>query len=367
MTAPLRVLQVCADRGIAPGSTKGAAQHLRGIAAGFDALGHSVVTYAQRRPEGDFPVEVRPLSELQTQVAGSFDVVYERYSLGHRGGLRLARTAGVPFVLEVNAPLVDEATKHRPGTVQSHHGVVEDELFARAELVSTVSRPLTQWVRDRRRGPTITLSNGFEPSWFQEPATNPQYPLVFLGHPKPWHGANRLPLMLRELRRRGHAPDLLVVGGGPGAEDLRQSAELVGVAEQLTITGALPGPDATALLAEAAIGLAPYPPHENFYFCPLKIIDYLAAGLAVVATDQGDIASLVNGAGFVVDPTDQHAFVDAVERLLVDPSRRAAFGRSGSVRAATELSWIQVASRTAEAIRAVLAEDQVLTSAKVPS
>ncbi len=55
------IIQISADRGIAPGSTKGAAQHLRGIAAGFQQRGHQVTTYTPRRPEGPFPTSVVPL------------------------------------------------------------------------------------------------------------------------------------------------------------------------------------------------------------------------------------------------------------------------------------------------------------------
>ena len=91
--------------------------------------------------------------------------------------------------------------------------------------------------------------------------------------------------------------------------------------------------EASRRLSDAAIGLAPYPTQSPFYFCPLKIIDYLAAGLAVVSTDQGDIAELVGDAGIVLDdPDDDQAFADAV-RALLDNDDVAT--RSGSPRPRT--------------------------------
>lgn len=354
MTA-LRIAQVCADRGIAPGGTKGAAQHLRGVAAGLTELGQHVETYSARPAEGPFPVSIRPLVELAT-VAG-IDVAYERYSLGHRGGLELARSLNVPFVLEVNAPLVDEALAHRPATVDAGDRTNELELLASADLVITVAGELSRWVSERRAGPILTQPNGFEPSWFswvEQPigtAAQAPFPLVFLGHPKPWHGADRIVPLLLELARTGHRPRTLVIGGGPGAVRLAADAERAGLHDQVEVTGAQSPEEATRRLSDAVIGIAPYPARSPFYFCPLKVIDYLAAGLAVVSSDQGDIAALVGDAGIVVDdPDNDREFADAVRLLLDDDERRIAMSLDGRRRATEQMTWAQVAANTLDSI-----------------
>lgn len=352
--AGLDIVQVNADRGIAPGSTKGAALHLRGLAAGMTACGHTVRTYSARSPEGAFPVAVHGLDELKN-VTGK-PIVYERYSLGHLGGLELARSLGVPFVLEVNAPLVSEAVTHRPETVAPNAAEIEAKLLAEADLVITVSTALTEWVGTLRSGLTKTIPNGFEPSWFppvdresvEALAAEPR--LVFLGHPKPWHGAEVLVDLLIDLAELGHRPQLLVVGGGPGADTLVARAGELGVAEQVVVTGHTE-PDRVAVhLATAAVGLAPYPRQEPFYFCPLKIIDYLAAGLPVVATRQGDIADLVQDAGLLVEPDDRGALAGAVAELLGDSERARTMGRAGRRRARAQMTWRQVAEQTEKAI-----------------
>lgn len=347
----LEILQLCADRGVAPGSTKGAALHLRGIAAGFSELGHNVTTFTERRPEGPFPTEVGWIEELRGLRRVSADVIYERYSLGHLRGLELARDSKVPFVLEVNAPLVDEATTHRPNTLGRRDRHIERELLGAADLVITVSHELTRWVRRHRSGPTVTVTNGFDPAWFTRPPKPQKEPtLVFLGHPKPWHGADRLPGLVAALADAGRSVRMLVIGAGDGAEHVIDVARTLGVADRITVTGAQAPQQAAAWLTTATIGLAPYPRIEPFYFCPLKVVDYLAAGLPIVSTRQGDIPSLVGNAGITVDPDDTDAFVSAIMTLLDAPSAAAAMGRAGRARAMATLRWRDAAERTIAAI-----------------
>lgn len=357
---PLRVLLISADRGIAPGSTKGAAQHLRGVAVGLSRRGHDVCTYSARPTEGSFPTAVNPLDTLGA-VRSNVEpdprtVVYERYSLGHRGGLELARRLAVPFVLEVNAPLVAEAARHRPDSIEESDSLIEAEVIAGADLVIAVSTELAFWVDSMRSGPTVVVSNGFEPGWFREPATpeQPEFPLVFIGHPKPWHGVDRLVDALVALAELDRHPDTLIIGGGPGADTLRRFARCAGVGTQVTITGALSPAEASSMLRRGGVGIAPYRRQDPFYFCPLKVIDYLAAGLPVVASDQGDVPRLVGDAGLVIDPDDDAALVDAVMALLDDPDARSDMGRRGRERAMASMTWDHVAAETEAAILAVM-------------
>ena len=350
----MRVLQLCGDRGIAPGSTKGAAQHLRGIAAGLVHLGHELECYTARPAVGDFPVPVRPISELVDRLDNSpaVDLIYERYSMGHDTGRRLARSLGVPFVLEVNAPLCDEAAQHRPDSLLPHHRVVERDLLVQADLVVTVSTDLQKWVKRVRSGPVVTVFNGFEPLWFAhpDPTSGGRVRLGFIGHPKPWHGADRLLDLLVSLGHRGFDPELMIIGGGPGADDLAARADRLGLFDQVIITGARPPAVASGLLTTCDIGLAPYRFQDPFYFCPLKVIDYLAAGVPIVASAIGDIPELVADAGFTVPPDDDDAIADAVQRLILDPSLRRRLGAAGRTRAMDSLTWQSATEATLAAI-----------------
>lgn len=62
-----------------------------------------------------------------------------------------------------------------------------------------------------------------------------------------------------------------------------------------------------------------------------SVLEYMAAGLPVVASDHGGNQELIEqaGAGLLVPCEDHTALADALARLLRDPKRAAAMGRWG--------------------------------------
>lgn len=340
----MRIFQVCADRGIAPDGTKGASVHLRSVAVAFRRLGHQVTIFSARGSRaGGEGLDVVNLTGVEQLLAAARttppDLVYERYSLGHEDGLEAARRLGCPFVLEVNAPLVVEAERHRPGSVGDTDVEVEARLFREADLVVTVSEPMADIVNAVRGGrPTAVVANGCDVPARPAPVEAAPPVLAFVGHPKPWHGAERLPRVVADLVAGGHDARLLVVGAGPGVASLRASASDLGVADRVVVSGEVPHDEVHGLLSRAAVGVAPYPRQDPFYFSPIKVVEYMAAGLPVVATAQGDIARTVGDAGLVVDPDDLSAFSEAVGSLLAHGALRREMGRAGRRRAAT-MTW----------------------------
>ena len=134
-----------------------ASQEMNGVTAGLTALGHHVTTFSALPDDGDFPAFIGRLENLVTE--NRIDVVDECYSIGHRGGLDVARRLGVPFVLELDSPLTLQSSTYRAEKVTVTDCVIEDELLASADLVITVSTELMLWAARRRIGPTITLSD----------------------------------------------------------------------------------------------------------------------------------------------------------------------------------------------------------------
>jgi glycosyltransferase involved in cell wall biosynthesis len=369
----VRIFVISADPGIAPDGTKGASVHLRSVTQALAYRGHEVTLFSARRPDQPGVARanaVRPFRgrrsvEQAAGLIGPPDLVYERYSLGGVEGLAAARALGSAFALEVNAPLVMEATRHRPDSLRAHHSEAERRLFREADLVFAVSEPLKRFVAGLRatdRGVSV-LRNGCSPDMYPAPALLDVVGLptvVFLGHPKPWHGADVLPSLLGDLKDRGCSARLLLVGGGSGVRTIMEEADRIGLTGLVEVTGPVPSRVAARRLTEATVAVAPYPRQSFFYFCPIKIVEYMAAGLPVVAPALGDIPDLLGGTGIVVPPGDRDAFRSAVQALLEDAPLRRELGRRARARALSELTWDGVAARLIERVTEMIGEREAV-------
>lgn len=78
---------------------------------------------------------------------------------------------------------------------------------------------------------------------------------------------------------------------------------------------------------------------------PLTVMEAMAIGIPVLATDVGDVPSMLEGrAGMIAPPGDQTALEAGLTELLNDPSRRAELGAAGEEIAAGRDSAAMVRS-----------------------
>ena len=356
----MRILYVNGDSGIAPDGSKGASIHLRSMIRALCRAGHDV-TLCTRRPGWiDDAVQVVEGTDADTlaKTARRFDAdaIYERYSLGHIDGLRAAQTLGLPLALEVNAPLVEEAGRFRPNTLSSQDATWELKLWRDADLVFAVSKELRDHIRKVRghdRG-LEHLPNGVDPRIFPSPAPcrrEGPFTMGFLGHPKPWHGGELLPHLVQGLERRGISVRLRIVGGGPGSDALAETMRALDLGSKFESTGPLSQDAAIRSLQETDLGLAPYLPSKNFYFCPLKVLETMAAGVPLLATSIGDVPFLAGDAARLVAPGRLEELIDAAAWLLENPEERERLARAGRARAFESFTWDQSAHRVIRALQ----------------
>jgi glycosyltransferase involved in cell wall biosynthesis len=100
--------------------------------------------------------------------------------------------------------------------------------------------------------------------------------------------------------------------------------------------------EVAALLGRARIGLVlvhPVPHYQANY--PVKLFEYMAASLPVVASDLPNCRQVVEetGCGLVVNPLDPAAIAEAVRWLLENPSEAAAMGRRGRRAVEERYNW----------------------------
>jgi len=288
----MRIAHVNQDRGTAPSREKGAAVHVRAMRRAFEALGATVVAIDEPEPRA---VRDRLRRELGR---GGLDLVYERYSIHAYAAGEVARGAGIPHVLEVNAPLTEEAARYRPETLQPVSAERERELFRGARIVA-VSRATAEFAlaRGARREHVSILPNAVDPEVFQPLADERErdarvprgrFVLGVHGRFRPWHN---LAMAVRATRRllEGGAPALLmVVGYGDGVEAL---AELPPEA-RLHLPWCSHEEVAGLVACFDALPLT-YAGGDGFYFSPLKLLEGMACGAVPVVPRLGDLPEQV--------------------------------------------------------------------------
>ncbi len=377
-----RVAVVCSDPGIPVFGRKGASVHLQAVLSELVRRG-AEVHLVTPRPGGPAPAALAPVvvHELPavagqgtqdretsarrsdaavadvldhlagTSPTGPLDLVLERYSLWGRNATAWAARHGVASVLEVNAPLVREQAAHR--VLRDRRGAedVARHALGRAGAVVCVSEPVAAWARQVTDPVRVhVVANGTDTDRIT-PAPRPGgvRPLTvgFVGTLKPWHGTEHLLDALALLLRREPGWRLVVVGDGPQRQSLAERGERLGISHAVDLVGALAPEQVASRLHGVDVGCAPYADADDYYFSPLKVYEYLAAGLPVVASRVPGMAALLRDGelGTLCRHGDPEDLATALADLAADPARRARVGALARAAAERDHTWSAVLDR----------------------
>lgn len=233
-----------------------------------------------------------------------------------------------------------DSVEDQPGMQRARVEEWERELIGRCDIVVACSLPLVQQLRDRGASP-VYIPHGCEPI----PMPDDSRPAPELaGCPAPvvgYVGSLNFRIDTRLLEAALDATDggtLVLVGGAfgpkaaPGLQRLAQRHDVVA-------TGHREGMELGRLLRHMDVALVPYGDHPfNRKSFPLKIPQYLAAGLPVVSTPNGatdELGALVEVAG------TPEEFADAVSRAA---RRKPAASLDDPAHTITARTWDRVTS-----------------------
>ena len=137
---------------------------------------------------------------------------------------------------------------------------------------------------------------------------------------------------LAALRTRGVDAAYVIAGDGPDRARLERLAAELGLADRVRVAGRVPDGDLPALYREcdvfvlvSAFQTDGAPQGEGV---PLVVIEAGACGKpAITSALDGSAESVIHGeTGFLVDPSDEAALADALQRLLCDAPLRERMG-----------------------------------------
>lgn len=385
---PLRILYSAIDQTV-PG-TLGGSVHVRSVAEGLAALGHEVHVltgegrpgfptgavrwHAMNAPLGSARLRLlRARRVRQAAEAVRPQLLIERYHNFGGEGVLAGATLDVPVVLEVNAPVVDY-----PGSPKAR---LDRALIARpmerwrdwqcrhaALLVTPSAAILPDHVPASR---VLEIEWGADTTRFTPAAEGPlpyerepgTVVAVFAGAFRPWHGARQLVEAVQLLHARGMTEvRAVLIGDGPERPAVAETARGV---PGVHLTGAVPHELMPAALAAADIGVAPFDVSRHpplglaFYWSPLKIFEYMASGLPVVAPALPRLRALLEDGREAVlyAPATPDALAGAIAALR-DPERRRSMGAAARQRALEHYSWEAHCRALESAFRRIVHERQ---------
>lgn len=172
-------------------------------------------------------------------------------------------------------------------------------------------------------------------------------PILMADHPEDaWIGlvgsltpVKRHDLLLRAFSNARKSPEfpgvrLLLLGDGPERTALAALTSQLGISEFVVFAGATP--DVGPYLRHLDVGVL----CSDREGLSNAILEYMAHGLAVVATAVGGNPELVTKEnGILVPPNDERALTDALVTLLADAGLRARYGAASRLKAERQFGW----------------------------
>lgn len=167
----------------------------------------------------------------------------------------------------------------------------------------------------------------------------------FVGRFVPEKGIDLLLEALERLDGPGQRWRVLFVGGGPMEDKLQRWCRLRGPEAGRVLTG-VPHSRVPAILNGIDVGVVPSRTTPKWKEQLGRIlIEFMATGVPVVASDSGEIPYVVENAGVICGESDVTAWAGALNRLIDDAGLRTQYAESGLAHVRRRFDWRNVAER----------------------
>jgi glycosyltransferase involved in cell wall biosynthesis len=298
-----------------------------------------------------------------------FDLVHERYNLLALGGAWASKRLGIPFVLEVNADLLEQ---------RKFKGIPERGLrrlfaiwatrmcFNAAAKIICISPRLkehlqTKWNIDESKLAVLPCAadvEAFKPNNNSRAVrkslglTNEPV-VMWVGGFYPWHDLSLLLESFALILQRRPDARLVLVGDGPSWLSVVDIITKGGLRHAVIMTGAIAHSQVPKMLSIADVAVvpsAPITPSLGGTGTPLKLFEYMSSGKAIVASALNEAADVILDGynGLLVEARDVNQFAEATLKLIDDPEERSRLGQNARQQAIARYSWEQYTRRLEE-------------------
>ncbi|MFV0448228.1 MAG: glycosyltransferase family 4 protein [Vibrio sp.] len=252
------------------------------------------------------------------------DGIYERYNLYLPAGIWAKKLFRLKLLLEVNSPLYDERKKYGGLALDKLAKWSEYYTWRNADHVLPVTQVLANYIT--KAGVTsnriTVIPNGIDPDRFYPSDQGNrdkryQHKLVigFVGFCREWHILDEVMALIARENNPGLV--FLIVGDGPVAGQLIHQSRSLNIENNFHITGLVERVDMPYWLDQIDIAIQPA---VTPWASPLKLIEYLAKGKAIVAPDTPNIKELLvdNVNAVLFNHNDQSNMIESIKKIISD-------------------------------------------------
>lgn len=285
---------------------------------------------------------------------GDYDLLYERLGWVAYGGLIASQRLKIPLLLEVNGNdlAVMDTLGNSPRGIQRRLEIASMRWVIRnaEHFVACADNARNQFIRNWNIDPhkVTTIYNGTELVELlqrdQLNAYNTDNPnritsIAYVGGFYPWQGVEILIRAVAQVIEQGKELKVVLCGFGPGLDKAKKLVSESNLSSYMFFTGQLSSQDLAQFLADVDIGVSPYCNWEEY--TGMKLLDYKAAGLAIIASGKNGDPSVIRHeqTGWIVPPCDENALAEAILMLSTDINLRRRMGKEARFEAEQVHSW----------------------------
>jgi glycosyltransferase involved in cell wall biosynthesis len=295
-------------------------------------------------------------------------VIHAHLHEGIAVGAVLRRSFRIPLVGDLQGSLTEELIDHRflgpRGAVPALVRRMERWLVRRPDRVLVSARATASLLAEQGVDPHRIewLPDGVDLEQFHpmlaDVALQDRFGLrnkqviVFLGVLTAYQGVDLLleavPLVVR------HVPDAhFLIMGYPHEEEYRRRVHTEGLSACVSLTGRIPYDQAGRYLTLGTVAVSP---KQSLTEANGKLLNYMACGLATVASDTPVNRDALGEAGLYAPVGSASTLACRLVELLQDPVRRVELGHALRRRAETHFSWPALSHRLVDVYERVAQE-----------
>ncbi len=194
---------------------------------------------------------------------------------------------------------------------------------------------------------------------YEKPETAPEKYLIYVGAVQPWQGVE---VLLKAMTFLKDMPDLKLVfcasGAKPRIKFLQKLADRLELTDRVVWNLRVGQSEVQQWLKGASISLAPLTECERNLVqgcCPIKIVESMAAGVPVIASNMPVTQELIehNNTGWLVRPDRPSELARAIRILMAHPEVRQRISEAAKQKLISELTWEASLSKLREVYRKI--------------